>query len=77
MKINFRYLAFAGVSLAIFLPSSQVRSQLLAPPADPLVLLQAMETANDDLLKRQEATLKELTDTTTTAREIRIFSRRG
>ena len=77
MKINLWFLTVAVV-LAVGLPSSQVRSQLLVPNAgDPLTQLQALGTANDDLLKRQEATLKELTDLTDTAREVRIFSRRG
>ena len=77
MKTNFRFLAAAGLILAVTLPSSQVRSQLAIPPSDPLVLLQTMQTANDDLLKRQEATLKDLTEMTENAREIRIYSRRG
>ena len=77
MKLNLWFLTFA-VILAVGLPSSRVRSQLLVPPGtDPLTQLQTMGTANDDLLKRQEATLKELTDMTDTAREVRIFSRRG
>ena len=66
----------AAAVLVIGLPSSYVRSQL-APPSDPLAAMQAMQTANDDLLKRQEATLKDLTDLTDTANQIRIFSRRG
>ena len=76
MKINLWYFA-AALVLAIGLPFSNVRSQLLAPAADPLTQLQALGTANDDLLKRQEATLKDLTDMTDAARQVRIYSRRG
>lgn len=76
MNTNFFYLA-AGLGLALLLPSSQVRSQLAPAPADPLVLLQTMQKNNDDLLKRQETTLKDLTDLTEAARQVRIFSKRG
>ena len=76
MKINPWYFV-AALVLAVGLPSSNVRSQLLAPATDPLIQIQTLGTANDDLLKRQEATLKELTDMTDTAREVRIYSRRG
>ncbi len=51
---------------------------MLAPAAtDPLTAIQALQTANEDLLKRQDATLKDLTEMTDQANEIRIFSRRG
>ena len=76
MKTNFFYLA-SGLVLALLLPSSQGRSQLALPPADPLVLLQTMQKNNDDLLKRQETTLKDLADLTEAARQVRIFSKRG
>ena len=77
MKINLWLLTFAAV-LIVGLPSPVVHSQLPVPnTGDPLTQLQTMGAANDDLLKRQEATLKELTDLTETAREVRIFSRRG
>ncbi len=50
----------------------------MAPlPDDPLAAIQALQKANDDLLKRQDDTLKDLTDMTDTANEVRIFSRRG
>jgi hypothetical protein len=74
-------LAFAGtlaaLLFALFLPSAQVRSQLAAPPSDPASVLQALQTANEAFLKRQEATLKEIDELNTTAREVRIFSKRG
>ena len=36
-----------------------------------------MQTANDDLIKRQEATLADLAEITETANQVRIFSKRG
>ena len=65
-----------AVALVVALPLGRSESQL-APVADPLTELQAAQTANDDLLKRQDATLKDLTDMTDTANEVRIFSKRG
>ena len=46
-------------------------------PAIPPRNCSRCRTANDDLLKRQDATLKDLTEMTDTANEIRIYSRRG
>lgn len=66
----------AAAALAVLLPTRHIESQTVAP-ADPLAAIQALQTANDDLIKRQEATLKDLTDMTDTAREVRIFARRG
>lgn len=77
MKISFLSLTFLAVALAISLPAASSRSQLAPAPTDPMVELQALQTANDDLLKRQDATLKDLTEMTDQANEIRIFSRRG
>lgn len=62
--------------LALLLPASRIKSQVVAP-ADPLAAIQALQTANDDLIKRQAATLKDLSDMTDTAREVRIFAKRG
>ncbi len=51
---------------------------MLTPAStDPMTELQDLQTANDDLLKRQDATLKDLSDMTDQANEVRIFSRRG
>ena len=76
-----RTVAYAGALTALIfaltLPSAQVRSQLAAPPSDPASVLQALQTANETLIKRQEATVKEIEELNTTAREIRIFSKRG
>ena len=55
---------------------TRIESQVVAP-VDPLATIQALQTTNDDLLKRQEATLKDLSDMTDTAREVRILSKRG
>ena len=67
---------FAAAAFAVLLPASHIESQTVAP-ADPLAAIQALQTANDDLLKRQDATLKDLSDMTDTAREVRIFAKRG
>lgn len=72
---SLRYLLLA-FGLALLLPAGFSQSQMM-PAGDPIADMQAMQTANDDLLKRQEATLKDLTDMTTTANEIRIFSKRS
>ena len=65
-----------AAALAVLLPAARIESQVVAP-ADPLAAIQALQTANDDLIKRQEATLKDLSDMTDTAREVRILARRG
>ncbi len=67
---------FVAAAFAVLLPVAHIESQTVAP-ADPLAAIQALQTANDDLLKRQDATLKDLSDMTDTAREVRIFSKRG
>ena len=70
-------LLFVAVA-ALALPCSQVRSQALPPaPTDPFAALQTLLKTNDDLLKRQEATLNDLVELTGTAHEARIFSKRG
>lgn len=74
MKTSFLFL----VAAALALPCSGVRSQaLLPPPGDPSVTLQTLIKANDELLKRQEASFNELVELTGAAREARIFSKRG
>ena len=65
-----------AAAFAVLLPVSRIESQQVAP-ADPLAAIQALGTANDDLLKRLEATLKDLSDMTDTAREVRILARRS
>ena len=77
MKLSFSSLTLLAVAFALLLPAASSRSQLLPAPADPLTELQALQTANDDLLKRQDATLKDLTEMTDQANEVRLFSRRG
>ena len=67
----------AALVFATLLPSAQVRSQLAPPPSDPASVLQALQQANGELLKRQETTLKEIEELTVTAREVRIFAKRG
>ena len=71
-------LVVVALAFAALLPSAQpLRSQLVAPPSDPAAVLQALQQANTDLIKRQDATLKEIEELTATAREVRIFSKRG
>ena len=77
MKIAPYPVLLAAALLVCTLPSARLKSQALALPAEPLAALQALQTANDDLIKRQETTLKDLTDITADAREIRILSKRG
>ena len=66
-----------AMALAVLLPSARMQSQMAPLPDDPLAALQTLQKANDDLLKRQDDTLKTLTDLNAAANEIRIFSRRG
>lgn len=77
MKLAPYPILLAVAALVCTLPSARLNSQAVALPAEPLAALQALQTANDDLIKRQEATLKDLTDITADAREIRIFTKRG
>ena len=77
MKLSFSLLAVTAGALALSLPATRSHSQLAPASTDPVAELQALETANEDLLKRQDATLKDLTEMTDTANEVRIFSRRG
>ena len=69
-------LFIAAAAPAMFLPAPRSHSQQPLP-TDPLAAIQALSTANEDFLKRQEATLKDLSDMTDTAREVRLFSKRG
>ena len=77
MKVSNLFLWCSAVVLVVGLPSGQSRSQLVTAVTDPVTELQNMQNANEDLLKRQDATLKDLTEMTDTANEARIFSKRG
>ncbi len=77
MKTASYPILLAAALLVCTLPPHRAQSQAQPAPVDPLAALQALQTANDDLLKRQEATLKDLTDMTAEAREAKIFARRG
>ena len=77
MKIRPYPVLLAVALLVCTLPSARLNSQAMPFPAEPLAALQALQTANDDLIKRQEATLKDLSDITDDAREIRIYTKRG
>lgn len=72
-----RLVTFATIALALLLPSARMHSQIAPLPDDPLAALQVIQKANDDLLKRQDDSLKSLTEMTNAANEIRVFSRRG
>ena len=69
-------LFLGAATLALLLPAPRGQSQQ-SSPADPLAAIQALDAANEDLLKRQEATLKDLSEMTDVAREAKIFARRG
>lgn len=71
------FLAVAASCAALLVPPASVHSQLAPLPNDPGAVLQVLQQANADLLKRQEATLKELEELTNDAREARIFARRS
>ena len=77
MKIAPYPVLLAVALLVCTLPSARLNSQAVPFPTEPLAALQTLQTANDDLIKRQEATLKDLSDITDDAREIRIYSKRG
>ena len=72
-----RFSTLVLLLLALLLPSARTQSQIAPLPDDPLAAMQVLQKANDDLLKRQDDTLKSLTEMTNTANEIRLFSRRG
>ena len=77
MKITPHPLLLVVAVLVCTLPSARLHSQAVPLPAEPLAALQTLQSANDDLIKRQETTLKDLSDITDDAREIRIYSKRG
>ena len=78
MNATCRHLSVLALFVTpLLLPAARCHSQLAPPPSDPLTELQALQTANDELLKRQDATLKDLAEMNATANELRIFSRRG
>lgn len=70
------YPCLLAAAMVVALPVGRSESQL-APVADPLTELQGLQNANDDLIKRQDATLKDLTEMTEVANEVRLFSKRG
>ena len=76
MKLFNAFVWLPAAILLFALPSGRSHSQL-APVTDPTAELQNMDTANEDLLKRQDATLKDLTEMTDTANEVRLFSHRN
>jgi hypothetical protein len=77
MNLRFIRWPLLAMALAVAIPSARVHSQLAPAPGDPVAELQALESANADLIKRQETTLQDLADITETANQVRIFSKRG
>lgn len=72
-----RTLGFLGlVALLVALPSSQVRSQTSVPP-DVFDVLVQLAARNQDILQKQEDTIRSLDDTLNEARQAKIFSKRG
>jgi hypothetical protein len=78
--MNSRFLrpfAFIGL-LALFLalPSSQVHSQT-AVPADVFDALVQLAGRNQEILQKQDETIRSLDDVLNEARQAKIFSKRG
>jgi hypothetical protein len=69
--------AFLGlIALFVALPSSQVRSQTAVPP-DVFDALVQLAARNQDILQKQEDTIRSLEDTLNEARQAKSFSKRG
>jgi hypothetical protein len=62
----------AQAATAVAPPASNV-----AEPAAAIALLQEMQAANTDVLKKQEAALATLDELQKAAEELKIFSKRG
>lgn len=73
----FRSLAFAGlIALLVALPSSQVHSQT-AVSADVFEALTQLAARNQEILQKQDDTIRALDDVLNEARQAKIFSKRG
>ena len=69
--------AFLGlIALFVALPSSDVRSQTAVPP-DVFDALVQLAARNQEILQKQEDTIRSLEDTLSEARQAKIFSKRG
>lgn len=76
--MNTRSLAILCAAAVIWLPCATLRSQLApAPVGDALADLQAVQKGNDELLKRQAATVEQLNQLIDAAKQARIMSKRG
>ncbi len=75
MKSRLSALLVLSAAVAL-LPSSRVQSQI-APAVDVFKILEGVAQKNDELLKKQDETLKTLEDILSEARQARIFSKRG
>jgi len=73
----FRSFAFlALLALLVALPSSQVHSQVSIPP-DVYDSLTQLAARNQEILQKQEDTIRALEDALNEARQAKIFSKRG
>lgn len=76
MKSRFSLLALLAGAALLCLPSGEVHSQL-APGMDFFKQLQDLALKNDEIIKRQEETIKTVDDLLQEAKQARIFSKRG
>jgi hypothetical protein len=65
--------AASGVTTPVSLPAVQDSGALKAA----LKTLQEMKAANEEMLRKQEATLQQLDDIQKAAEQLKIFSKRG
>lgn len=72
-----RSFAFVGlVALLVALPSAQVRSQTTVPQEVFDALMQ-IAARNQEILQKQEESIRSLDDILNEARQAKIFSKRG
>ena len=73
----FRGLAFAGlVALLVALPSAQVQSQT-AVSQEVFDALMQIAARNQEILQKQDESIRSLDDILNEARQAKIFSKRG
>ena len=75
--LSFRRLGFlALIALLVALPSSQVQSQT-AVSQDVFDALVQLAARNQEILQKQDETIRTLDDVLNEARQAKIFSKRG
>ncbi|MEP7015886.1 MAG: hypothetical protein ABI925_10635 [Verrucomicrobiota bacterium] len=67
----------AGTDANVAAPAAQASSSNSDALQPVLKALQEMKTANEEMLKKQEATLQQLDDLQKAAEQLKIFSKRG